>query len=299
MLQPWLYFGLLSVVTDEPFTIQDFTRLDDDGNSLLTSDCLESLVTRWSNKIASQPWSKDERQFREWYKRLEMYLLRAREIVLWTKHGDASPYKRFDTVVMSIAVLGEYLSEALYDLFREREWETPVIQSWRSSEVLDCGKPLRKIMRHNGWCPYKIVGLDSNWTSPMSVSSLWFFANLAAPKADEHIDGAGRGLLCNSSVCHFMDVKKAQYVISHQVPHCSCEMVSPNQSDLASALQGGTIPIITLQALARPEQFTVHCTAEPYTSGMQYVAISHVWANGHGNPYQNMLPTCILAKLAA
>ncbi|KAK6850861.1 hypothetical protein PG990_008232 [Apiospora arundinis] len=210
MLQPWLYFGLLSVVTDEPFTIQDFTRLDDDGNALLTSDCLESLVTRWSNKIASQPWSKDEGQFREWYKRLEMYLLRAREIVLWTKHGDASPYKRFDTVVMSIAVLGEYLSEALYDLFREREWETPVIQSWRSSEVLDCGKPLRKIMRHNGWCPYKIVGLDSNWTSPMSVSSLWFFANLAAPKADEHTDGAGRGLLCNSSVCHFMDVKKAQ-----------------------------------------------------------------------------------------
>ena len=37
---------------------------------------------------------------------------------------------------------------------------------------------------------------------------------------------------------------------------------------------------------------------EPYRAGVPYVAISHVWADGMGNPRANSLPVCHIAKVA-
>ncbi|KAI8930955.1 hypothetical protein NX059_011969 [Plenodomus lindquistii] len=75
-------------------------------------------------------------------------------------------------------------------------------------------------------------------------------------------------------------------------------MVGPEQAHLATALREGTIPVILLQAVETAQrQSRISCGVEAYDDGTEYVAISHVWADGHGNPHDNALPSCFLEKL--
>jgi hypothetical protein len=70
-----------------------------------------------------------ESKLREWKDGVYESLLMARQTLLRVKSTPA--YKDLDLVCMSIAVLGEYLLQALKDIFIKRALDPPVAQSWR------------------------------------------------------------------------------------------------------------------------------------------------------------------------
>lgn len=73
-----------------------------------------------------------------------------------------------------------------------------------------------------------------------------------------------------------------------------CQSLHIDSQKLASMLRNGKIPIIRLGM--EPEQGLCIGIVE-YSSDIDYIAISHVWADGLGNPIANSLPVCQLNYL--
>ncbi|KAI0024780.1 hypothetical protein F4780DRAFT_554508 [Xylariomycetidae sp. FL0641] len=286
MLQTWLFFGLVFAVTGEVCDPQDFCKLDENGNKLLSTASLGTIIGGWSQRSVSGDWSAWEKHLSAAYNDLLMARVTTLRIKSTPRYAD------LDLLCMSIALLGEYLNQAMKDIFLKRPLPPPVQQSWRVPGFADCGAPLITSMISKGWCPHKIAGLDASY--PKVVGTLWFFANIKPPRP--HLDHKG---CCSPSSCSFIFVEKIKYEIKHQEPGCECQMVGPPHIDLRSALEDERIPIVTVDPSGAEEGERLSVRAEPYSSGEKFIAISHVWADGHGNPDRNELPSCFLNDLTA
>jgi hypothetical protein len=88
-------------------------------------------------------------------------------------------------------------------------------------------------------------------------------------------------------------VQEDDYVTEHVEQDCQCASLSPILGDINKALKAGLIP--RLKITEDPYSFIgVHLDVS--TSG-PYVAISHVWSDGLGNPKANSLPVCQIRQL--
>ena len=65
--------------------------------------------------------------------------------------------------------------------------------------------------------------------------------------------------------------------------------------DVNHTLRNGQYPILKLTRL-QPEN-KLQLTVEPYTGNVSYIAISHIWSEGLGNPVSTTLPYCQLLNI--
>lgn len=70
-------------------------------------------------------------------------------------------------------------------------------------------------------------------------------------------------------------------------------MVGIGSDVLQSTPERGKLPLLEINGSG--ELFTVHIVEKD--SGTTYTAISHVWADGLGNPAENSLPQCQLERI--
>ena len=87
------------------------------------------------------------------------------------------------------------------------------------------------------------------------------------------------------------------YKTKHTEPHCSCDCVERREvnEDVQNCLlkvEGG-IPVLDIAE----EGGSVSIKVRQATSKDRFMAISHVWADGLGNPDQNALPISQLKRL--
>lgn len=291
MLQTWLFFGLLFTVTGELGDLDAFTRVDNEGRRMLTTDSLGKMVGQWSQRSINEDWSLYLDSLHRWRDKAYDCLIKARYTTLGIK---ATPrFAGLDNLCMSVALLGEYLMQAMKDIFIKRGLTAPTAQSWRVRGYCDCGQPLIDAMLHRGWCPNRLVALDAG--AVMSVGQLWFFANMKPSRGHlSHRD-------CTASFCHHTTVDEDAYEIRHEPDYCepTCALVGPPAAAIDSALKDGLIPLITMcpvdgdQTSAR--EISLH--VKPYWKDAEFIAISHVRSDGHGNPHGNVLPICFLKHL--
>ena len=71
-IQSWLYFELLSVVTDESINIDTFQHSED--ASRLDSSPLKGIVARWSKSMISDSSYDKEAKLKDWYNRVSSCL---------------------------------------------------------------------------------------------------------------------------------------------------------------------------------------------------------------------------------
>ncbi|KAI1624395.1 hypothetical protein EDD37DRAFT_410883 [Exophiala viscosa] len=286
-LQTWLYFGLLCEFTGEPTDVALFKRRNAGGTTLFTSQQLGELVSSWSVGILEEEWSLYEHNLQPWKDRLYSCLLETRDIVLRVAHPlDGDPDNVLSCVCLSIAALGEYLNQALKDIFIKRGLESPVMQTWRIPDWCDCGKPILMVMERNGWCPHKLAYFDSQDYRP--IGELWYFANLEPPLANDHHGD------CTSEQCQLLQVDLRAYESVHMNKACPCAFKGPQPDPLAAAVMHDLMPLVTVSEDSASGVMVNLQTAKPDT---EYVAISHVWADGMGNREENRLPQCTLRQV--
>ncbi|RDW64598.1 hypothetical protein BP6252_10249 [Coleophoma cylindrospora] len=289
MLQTWLFFGLIHAVTGELPNPDSCRIARKDGKDHFTTAALNDLVGTWSVKFMEQEWSIYESELQIWKDKVYKCLIFARATILSLKMN--AYYADLDLVFMAIAALGEYLNQAVKDIFLKRGLEAPVQQHWRERNFADCGSPLIKIMRQRGWCPNQLAALDA--PAVMPIGRLWFLANMIPPKASLNHGS------CSVNICQHMSVSTSDYRIKHQSEYCSCPLTGPVQQDIAYSLEIGTIPVVTIRSTTPEESgANIYVEAEPFTPDTEFVAVSHVWSDGHGNPKSNTLPNCFLHTLA-
>lgn len=210
-----------------------------------------------------------------------------------------------DRIWLSIAILSETINRIRTNHFLGDEDEGIDDQgvTWRAHGNPTFGQFLVDDMTKKGWCPFDIDRVDKSATS---ATLFYYLAHL--PPLRPNTDHS----LCTKDVCTSMTIDPS-YQTKHAPQDCQCNSDFSDNQNVINALQGNEIPLIQevlqLEMIEGPAKesdglhsarFIEATAVEPKFriiesgKGINFVAISHVWAEGLGNPNGNSLPSCAL-----
>ena len=145
----------------------------------------------------------------------------------------------------------------------------------------------RRAMLPAGWCPYLVSTQFLTSIDELSLLSRILREKPFIREApDEHAK-------CTEAGCALHTIDIATYSAHHVAPHCYCAKVAPPLQDIMKLLSEGdsaTVPVVVWDGM--------RLRVQPAVDG-QYIAISHVWADGLGAFSEVGLPACQIARLAA
>ena len=142
----------------------------------------------------------------------------------------------------------------------------------------------------NGWCHHQVNHLSR-------VHSLETFSYLSTLERSSH-RLAGHKHCVHREACVACNVNGASYKTRHVDVDCNCSMASTPYSDLTKIIRDGGIPLISIGSDNHTDT-GYELRVYPRTREIQYIAVSHVWSDGLGNPDKNALPLCQIKRLKA
>lgn len=196
------------------------------------------------------------------------------------------------SVRYSMAGLGELFMTTLY---ARSHFVTPKIVlpsagfNW-FRDYLKADGNVEKQMLAVGWCPSEIEKLRNLF---QGVSSLHYVTRLRPrTEPDDHVD-------CTHYACRAFQIDIEKYKPRHVTEGCRCDDVHVDETELLQVLKSSdSYPVLKIGMETTDSAETVHITMETYEPGMKYVALSHVWADGLGNPRSNALPRCQVLRIS-
>ena len=148
-------------------------------------------------------------------------------------------------------------------------------------------QPLAELMLSVGWCPSEIANLDAKFEA---ISGLLMVARMRPATAASHAR-------CDKSRCLAYQIDSTNYKTKHVCHNGFCgDYQDPKlDSNIRHILQksDGGLPILRITGSGP----ALKVAAVQATPSKPYVAISHIWADGLGNPSANTLPVCQLERL--
>ena len=285
-VQLWLYFGLLSSYCGRvvPRAILRESENGADSVRLSTACILRILKSR--NLKTSNGNAED----------LRSLLMEALYLSDLVETKVTSRQRTLPQVSCSVRILLETLNSAqglqLKTLSSARryvlghwwpfEFSTGLIHGWRISAA----KAIKYRMVERGWCPAQLADLGSKF----SCSTLHFLSGLPSSGQVSHI-------ACDELRCVAYNVDESRYTPQHH-DECSgsiCPLSEVYSTAVASIIEDdfGT-PLVSCFVDLNGTLQSKLIRANP---GLEYVAISHVWSGGLGNPSKNGLYECQLRHL--
>jgi Heterokaryon incompatibility protein (HET) len=160
----------------------------------------------------------------------------------------------------------------------------------------------------DGWCPNQVAMIRHSVPPALQ----YYLYLLGPPQTGKEHEG------CTRSLCRSNQVVDDEYELRHVYTDpgvacrdscrtCSMWMAiegsampyfGPDITEMTRIIDSGGIPLIRLSHV-NLEADRVKPEVVPYKpeTGMVYVALSHVWADGLGTPKNNRLPVCQLFRL--
>ena len=279
-IQAWLYLGLLIEVLNEALGLheQEGAQLKTEnficvkgGEEVLDTTGLASYLTSWSERVKSLG-SNEIGRSRD---RVAHLIRTARNFASKALTFEASQAEDFPfqpVVQSSIVVLG-----SLLDQYASRVYDTKP-GNWPQSLVA--------LQRLSGSCPNDLAWLNSQF----STEVIYFRSALSWPR--DRRDHSR----CDRHMCAADQIDPNTYSTLHTTGECDCVWVPISEDELLAVLESGGVPLLVPPSLegAAVEWKIVSTSVRPE---MSYVAISHVWSGGLGNPTKNSLPLCQLEKI--
>ena len=285
-LQAWLFFGLLTEVLGGigvPFRQADFLRVGNGGTQIITTKPLPLCLWYW---LAAHTHSEldvvraHQRHVQSCLK-LSNTILQAITKLHFKDNCTSSACKR-DTraVILSLIILGETLNKA---------------SGWIGNTAIEPAlrwhfPPIRLALLDAVWCISQIPDLFKE----CDTSTLFYLSrlNMHVLKKDHK--------RCNARLgCRANHINNATYATKHaadcQITHC--QIIGPPMPEVSEILNDGDIPLIAMDLSCEPSQLMVVRYKEITEYCNDYIAISHVWSDGLGNPYANSLPRCQLDRI--
>lgn len=134
---------------------------------------------------------------------------------------------------------------------------------------------------------YQVMRFDSRF----STSTMSYLASVTNPAS-----GGPRHKHCSTEKCLASNSESAGYTLQH-TRVCSpdrCAQVGFDSHEVAEIIKAGGTPLVSLITTAHDKPDFKLVTAKPSD---EYFIISHVWADGLGNPNHNKLPICQCHRL--
>lgn len=297
-LQSWLFFGVLATVFGKiglRMRPRDFFR-ESGSLRLVTLVLLDRYLEDWAEAESN----RDDSSRREIHQAVAACISHAQKIIL------SNIRTRLDgSVRASIEALCTILSKASSVIqqapsrstisvvgelrklctFRLQILDSPFVEQEACSFAGDYNSMLKL-----GWCPSDISRLVSQ-----AGDSLWFgrFASTLSRRVGESAHAA-----CNRYECALRKFDDKTYQTRH-VPRChGCTPVPIETGKIGLLLERGVVPRVRIRRIHHwgRSDHREGATLEVEEDG-PFVAISHVWSDGLGNPRANSLPTCQLLRL--
>jgi hypothetical protein len=286
-LQAWLYFGLLGEFSTQEATVplRKFYTYEA-GLPILRTTFLLEYLENWRNSMLQLPeFARKARQMK-----IALVLKDAKTMVTGRIATATQPPWAIDALLAtSFMVLGETLTWAVEQLEKNCG---PRIFGWTGIHT-DAWGPSSLVfdrLRAQRWCPYSISMLQG--LLKHNVSGLYFASTY--PTSPDQRDGRDHAQ-CTSEACIANRMDFIEYRMRHVDPSCICTYIGANQEAVIAVLEEDLIPLVYLTG--SPEQQTATLQVEPYKPGMRFVVVSHVWADGLGNPRGNGMVACQLSRL--
>lgn len=287
-LQQWLFFGLLHAAFGDIVIFEDYIDEEDGTQYVHTRNLLahadQLVATRASGRLLETDIAPMDCSLQTAY--LVYDFIRK-------EHGDGlDPY-----FLLSISLLGRFLACLRKFLFRGDDiisrghvlvWQPPFIRvdvekfgnilSWSD----DRANLLEYEMIQEGWCLRAVsllqgfIGLEYQYFTSM-------LRNLQ--KGRRHCG------LCTRTQCLASQLQKSTYRTVHTRTDCLCPFRGFDSAAVETMLEEGELPLVAW------DRKIEMASLAPAKVGVPYVAISHVWSDGLGNPHGNMMPQCQLETL--
>lgn len=143
----------------------------------------------------------------------------------------------------------------------------------------------------SGWCPHQVHHLSRRY----DLEVLTYLSTLQRPSG--RLSGHQR---CSSQTgCFAYNTVAPTYRVGHVTDSCSCSMTGIEYKKLIDVIKQGEIPLVSIESVAFEDHEDYRLAVHARTRSSRYVAISHVWADGLGNPHENALPLCQIRRLKA
>ncbi|KAB5513500.1 hypothetical protein GE09DRAFT_629805 [Coniochaeta sp. 2T2.1] len=168
---------------------------------------------------------------------------------------------------------------------RQYEREGALVEDYGGSDffTFSCNFTIQAMIENRS-CPSEIHMLHST----VEPSSLYFSTLLTRPR--RKLDHK----LCDNFSCASMQIDERTYQTKHLCDGGDCESISVDVTAVHAMLDAGQYPVIRVESDGEHGYVRLH--VEPAVR-KDYIAISHVWGHGLGNPSENGLPICQLRRL--
>lgn len=280
-LQEWLFFGLMAVFFGVKIRTEEFLLETTQGKRIITTKALPRYVQEWCIRCERMPKGllKDYHDLRREY------------LILASRHnppvGIAGP--SWATVSLSISVLIQSLTDASIGIVNLMHGYTSEGRTLflKISDYFHIEEPyLEKRMLTHGWCPHEVARIRSK---DFPCTTMYYLSCLR-----RDFRGKNHGS-CSEAQCIVDEVPEDAYETQHTVSTCTCDHIAPPMGRLRAIVRNGGIPIIAC-SLGSSNELDGLGVLE-WKPDLEYVAVSHVWSDGKGNPSGNLLPECQVLEL--
>ena len=146
-------------------------------------------------------------------------------------------------------------------------------------------KWISKAIRMTGWCPSLERRMDP------------FLARFATCFISIPLDSPYRHKNCTSDSCVAHNIDAATYEARH-APGCDpegCSNITVPIASLFHCIEADALPVVRCRWSRLDNKAKLSIVA--YHPGIEFVAFSHVWIDGHGSVAEDGLPRCLLQNL--
>ena len=185
-------------------------------------------------------------------------------------------------IKLSLASVGELFTLAIQKAYNRNDNKCP--NGWSGLIDRDFWS---KVMLSSGWCPSQ---LNSVLDDAASLQARHLFAYLGRPESSKAHQR------CNEQQCLSLQNDIYTYQTQHTTIDCECEEFSAETTELSKILESGCLPLLRIRKAHNLKKVSVDLVSSQLHT--EYVALSHVWADGLGNPRENALPRCQLDFLS-
>ncbi|KAL4745135.1 hypothetical protein BDW72DRAFT_198926 [Aspergillus terricola var. indicus] len=284
--QAWLFFGALSEVTGLPVRGAGLIRVSESGGRLVvTTERLHFYLTFWEE---SSHQARNDRQREQLLRRAKLCL---DAMISYTIPSFLVP--EHPEVAISIEILLVTLVDTFKRIYGRKAWE---VRTELAPDGVHRGtlpgsnrriiEYLKSRMVGQGWCPHRLASFgDFVFSDTLYTLSLLGTRDLLSGHEG-----------CSADACVGNQVDDAIYneTARHVQPGCACDFVNVDVQASSEIIMNGQIP---LAFISKDIAGQVQLGLAPYGTGTVYIAISHVWVHGLGNPDENALRSCQLLDL--
>ena len=277
--QTWLFFGLLHEILGSVCVAEDFIYTCEDQCGYTTAVSTSKLKPALEEWIAHVQADTETPPVTYAHVAQCLCMLHA-ALYVGTLGSSLDP-----TIKLSLASLGQTLAYAANKAFSK----TYSLQNVKCPStwcmLIDDDYWRARFLAH-GWCVTEIrLILDDT----LSLQTRHFLACIDKRDAERNHQ------YCDTQQCMVYQNDLGAYQTKHVHKGCDCQILVIDPNILSNILRNQALPLIRIRRGQTLGELSIDIVASRPES--RYVALSHVWADGLGNPYANAWPRCQLSYI--